>query len=157
MVRNSIALLFSILLASRAAAEEPRSISEEELSALREKVRVACQLPPAEDARTYPWYFHYELGLELGERQDWEKAVDALSVAVDKRPTPTDHGRTYGMWFLQYRPYFNLGVAQYRLGRYECATNAFTLSAKLGELPASDPQSAARDEMLSRAKDQTVP
>ena len=117
------------------AGEHPRgkSLSDDEVHKLSEQVRTHCNLPKESDPKVYPWYFHYELGVALGEKADWSRMVDAISIALDKREDPAEHGRTYGMWFLAYRPYYQLGLAQYQLGKYECAANSFKLSEKLGE------------------------
>lgn len=146
----ALALILVMPVAAR-ADERGKRVSDEELQRLKEEVRIACELPPAPDARAYPWYFHYELGLKLFERQDWDRVAAALSVALDKRSDPSEHGRTYGMWFLAYRPYFHLGVAELSLGRYGCALDAFKLSRRAGELKDAPDLRSERQALEARA------
>src|SRR5258706_13068087 len=110
--RTLATLVLGLFAAAAARAQQAapaaHPVSDEDMSKLREEVRIHCALPPAKDAKDYPWYFHYELGLRLQDKQDWDKAADSLVLALDKRHEPSGHGRTYGMWFVPYRPYYYL-------------------------------------------------
>ncbi|MFN7973820.1 MAG: hypothetical protein U0166_15975 [Acidobacteriota bacterium] len=127
------ALLLSSAIVRAGEPKAGKALSDEELKKLSEEVRTHCNLPKESDPKVYPWYFHYELGVALGEKEDWGRMAEAITLALEKREDPAEHGRTYGMWFLAYRPYFQLGFAQYQLGKYECAATSFKLSEKLGE------------------------
>lgn len=146
-------VLVALLLASasvEAAPPEPAS----DLAELEEQARIACHLPPAADTAQYPWYFHYQLSLLLMERDDWARSVESLQAALDRRPDPSEHGRTYGMWLIAYRPYFQLGRAHLELGNYACARDALERSRSTGEIADSDPQAAERDALLKEIQRQ---
>ena len=110
------------------SSRPPATISEEEFAALRGRVLARCNLSPATDPAKAPWYFHYELGLELERRGDAQRALDALLAATDRRPLPRRNARMYGMWFTEYRPYFEIAKVQFALGHWQCAADALRIS-----------------------------
>jgi len=109
-------------------------LSTGEIEALSRKVEIQCGLREGGNRHLYPWYFHYSLARELLDHEDFRHAREALSQSLAKRARPSETARMYGMWFIPYRPYFELGLANYRLGDYRCAATAFRLSRRLGEL-----------------------
>jgi len=109
-------------------------LSRSEIEALSRKVEIQCGLKEGGNRHLYPWYFHYTLAKELLDRADFRHAREALSQSLAKRSRPSETARMYGMWFIPYRPYFELGVTNYRIGDYRCAAKAFRLSRRLGEL-----------------------
>lgn len=109
-------------------------LSGSEVQRLKEEVRQRCKLPVA-DERNYPWYYHYELGLAMEHRNDWQRALDSFINALDDRDQPKKFSRIYGMWYVDYYPYYNIGLAHYHLQNWECAANSFKLSQMLEDLP----------------------
>lgn len=109
-------------------------LSGSEVQRLKEEVRQRCKLPVA-DERNYPWYYHYELGMALQHRNDWQRALDSFISALDDRDQPKKFSRIYGMWYVDYYPYYNIGLAHYHLQNWECASNSFKLSQMLEDLP----------------------
>jgi tetratricopeptide (TPR) repeat protein len=71
-------------------------LSKTEVSELKEQVRQRCKLPQA-DEKTYPWYYHYELGLAMEHRSDWQRALESFLHALDDRDQPKKFSRIYGM------------------------------------------------------------
>lgn len=124
----------------------PPVLSERELGAVRQEVRQRCGLGPDADAAKTPWYFYYELGLELERRGDPQRALDALVEASLLRPQSQRAARMYGMWFIDYRPYFEIAKLHWELGNTGCAEDALRVSEANGELVAGD---AGYDELLS--------
>jgi hypothetical protein len=110
----------------------PMSLTPAAAEALRRKVLVQCGLPP-DQRDNLPWYFHFEYGRVLLDAGDARRAVGHLSQAVDMRPEPKAEERMYGMWFVDYLPYYQLASAHARLGNWPCASNALRLSNALGE------------------------
>src|ERR1041385_6811188 len=113
-------LLFSIISLHFSFADAPENeirkfkkksyiLSESDLAVLRDEVRNQCNLQPARE-EAYPWYYHYELGLKLTKKDDWQRALDSFLNALDRRGRPQKFTRMYGMWFLDYYPYYNIGL-----------------------------------------------
>ncbi len=107
---------------------------------LRNDVAERCGLPPDSDSSAAPWYFHYEMGLELASHGDAQRALDALIVAADRRPTSERNLRMYGMWFTDYLPYFGIARVHAQLGNWECAADALVMSGEMGEISENDEQ-----------------
>ncbi|HVR06575.1 MAG TPA: hypothetical protein VMW75_00880 [Thermoanaerobaculia bacterium] len=117
---------------------KPTVLSDEELSRLRAVVLSRCGLAPATRPAEAPWYFHYELGLELERRGDQQRALDALLEAAARKARPARMSRMYGMWFRDYQPYFEIAKAHAALGNWQCAADALHTSEKTGEVGADD-------------------
>lgn len=129
-----------------AAAERPRYavysrkpplLADTEFRRLQQDVLTRCRLG-SQEAERAPWYFHYELGLELEKRGDHQRALDAFLESASRRAQPQHLARIYGVWFMDYLPYFQIARAHARLGNLECARDAFTLSRRLGEVTEKD-------------------
>lgn len=103
------------------------------VDALRRKVLVQCGLD-GPDSHLLPWYFHFEYGRALLEAGDARRAIEELSQSIDLRPEPRARKRTYGMWFLDYLPYFQLAEAHAMLANWPCAERAMQLSRSTGEI-----------------------
>jgi hypothetical protein len=108
------------------------SLTPQAAEALRRKVLVQCGL--AENQRDdLPWYFHFEYGRALLETGDARRAVSHLTQSVELKPDPRAEERMYGMWFVEYQPYYRLADAHARLGNWPCAASAMQLSHTTGE------------------------
>src|SRR5881409_4059670 len=86
-------------------AAKPPVISEAEFRQLREDVLTKCNISP--DTKSAPWYARYELGLELERKGDYSRALGEMIDAVALRPNPQQRARMYGMWLIDYYPYFH--------------------------------------------------
>lgn len=113
-----------------------------------------CGLDPDTEFTQAPWYFHYELGLELVRRGDPQRALSALVDATDRRPDPRYATRIYGMWFLDYLPYFEIAMLHSELGNWSCASDALKVSEERSELSPGDPRAAKletlKEELANR-------
>ncbi len=114
--------------------KKPPLLAEADFRRLQQDVLTGCHLGAGEAERA-PWYFHYELGLELEKRGDHQRALDAFVESASRRAQPQHLARIYGVWFMDYLPYFQIARAHARLGNLECARDAFALSRRLGEDP----------------------
>ncbi|MBZ5589226.1 MAG: hypothetical protein LAO05_11755 [Acidobacteriia bacterium] len=138
----------------------PPTLPAEEIRALAAQVLARCGLPPHTEVTQAPWYFFYEVGLELDARGDPQAALDYLITAADRRPRSAHLARTYGLWFIEYRPYFEIGRSHSELGNWECALDALELSEKMGEVTSADDDYARFRELLRQARtqrEQTAP
>ncbi len=119
-------------------AAKPPVISEAEFKQLREDVMTKCNLAP--DTTKAPWYARYELGLEMERKGDYSRALTELIDAVSLRPNPQPRARMYGMWLIDYYPYFHIARSHVRLANWQCAKNALDISQKVNEIPATAPE-----------------
>ncbi|HEV7516849.1 MAG TPA: hypothetical protein VGR07_11155 [Thermoanaerobaculia bacterium] len=106
----------------------PTVLSEQEFERLRSRVLSRCSVPPGTDPAKAPWYFHYEMGLELARHGDPQRALDAFLEAVELRAEPHRQARMYGMWFTNYLPYLEIAKAHAALGNWQCAADAVRIS-----------------------------
>ncbi len=126
----------------------------EEVRALAAQVLTRCGLPPHTEVTQAPWYFFYEVGLELSSRGDPQAALDYLITAADRRPRSAHLARTYGLWFIEYRPYFEIARSHGALGNWSCALDALELSERMGEVTSTDDDYARFRELLRQAREQ---
>jgi tetratricopeptide (TPR) repeat protein/AAA+ ATPase superfamily predicted ATPase len=99
-------------------------------------VVIAAALPVAAD----DWYQHYSQAGEALEQGDWSEAVRELTEALQRRGDSGAEVRTYGMKFIAYFPYLDLGIAYYHLGQYQAALRAFETEEQLGAVLAAPSQ-----------------
>jgi tetratricopeptide (TPR) repeat protein len=137
---------FLISLANISAADQmsawqrkPYLLSDSELAEMKEQIRQQCRLPK-KDEGSYPWYYHYELGLALQHKNDWQRALDSFISALDRKEEPKKASRIYGMWFLDYYPYYNIGLSHYHLKNWKCAAESFRLSQTLEDISSNQKQ-----------------
>ena len=154
-VGRPLLVAYQLLLRGDAAGRLPRyamfeqrapKLSDEEFNLLRSDVLSKCDLPLDTELRSAPWYANYELALELERKGDYPRALTHLIDAIADRPNPQKQARMYGMWTIDYYPYFHIARSHVRLANWECARNALDISQRLGEVPASAPE---LDELLS--------
>lgn len=121
-------------------------LSDADFRTLRNDVLSKCDLPLDTPLRNAPWYANYELGLELERKGDYPRALTHFIDAVADRPNPQRQARMYGMWLVDYYPYFHIARSHVRLENWQCAKNALDISQRLGEVPSSTPE---MNELLS--------
>lgn len=119
---------------SKSSSYQSASLEPEAVDLLRRKVLVQCGIEINTSSNVLPWYFHFEYGKALLEAGDARLAVIQLNQSIDLRPEPRARKRTYGMWFLDYLPYFELAEAHARLANWPCADHAMQLSQSTGEI-----------------------
>lgn len=125
---------------------KPPVLTEEEFATLRNDVLSKCDLPLDTKLGQAPWYANYELGLALERKGDYPRALTHFIDAVAHRPNPQKQARMYGMWLIDYYPYFHIARSHVRLGNWQCAKNALDISQRLGEVPNAAPEMS---ELLS--------
>lgn len=125
---------------------KPPTLTEEEFQTLRNDVLSKCDLPLDTKLKDAPWYANYELGLRLERKGDYSRALTHFIDAVAHRPNPQKQARMYGMWLIDYYPYFHIARSHVRLENWQCAKNALDISQRLGEIPVNAPEN---DEWVS--------
>ena len=118
----------------------PPVLTESEFNTLRRDILKQCDLPADTKQGDAPWYANYELALELERKGDYPRALTHFIDAVSRRPNPQKQARMYGMWLIDYYPYFHIARSHVRLQNWDCAKNALEISRRLGEVPAGTPE-----------------
>jgi hypothetical protein len=150
-VGRPLLVAYQLLLRGDATGKYPRPayavyvekaplLTEEEFKTLRNDVMMKCNVPPDSKLANAPWYARYELALELEQKGDYPRALHELIDSVSLRPNPQRHARMYGMWLIDYYPYFHIARSHIRLANWQCAKNALDISQKLGEIPTDAPE-----------------
>jgi len=143
-VGRPLLVAYQLLLRGDATGKYPRYavyekknpvLSEADFQLLRNDVLTKCDLPLDTKLSRAPWYANYELGLALERKGDYPRALTHFIDAVAHRPNPQKQARMYGMWLIDYYPYFHIARAHTRLENWQCAKNALDISQRLGEIP----------------------
>ncbi|HEX2835492.1 MAG TPA: hypothetical protein VHW00_20945 [Thermoanaerobaculia bacterium] len=150
-VGRPLLVAYQLLLRGNAASyatyeQRKPLLSDAEFQTLRNDVLSKCDLPLDTPLKNAPWYANYELGLELERKGDYPRALTHFIDAVADRPNPQKQARMYGMWLIDYYPYFHIARSHVRLENWQCAKNALDISQRLGEVPNG---TAEMNEMLS--------
>lgn len=150
-VGRPLLVAYQLLLRGNAAGyatypHKAPTLSDDEFNLLRNDVLTKCNLPPDTKLSNAPWYANYELGLELERKGDYSRALTHFIDAVARRPNPQKQARMYGMWLIDYYPYFHIARSHVRLENWQCAKNALEISQKLAEIPSG---AAETTELLS--------
>jgi hypothetical protein len=154
-VGRPLLVAYELLLRGDGGGKYPRyavyekkapTLSDAEFSILRNDVLEKCDLPLDTKLGSAPWYANYELGLQLERKGDYSRALTHFIDAVAQRPDPQKQARMYGMWMIDYYPYFHIARSHVRLENWQCAKNALEISQRLGEIPGG---AAEINELLS--------
>ena len=154
-VGRPLLVAYQLFLRGDAAGKFPRyavyekkepTLSESEFNLLRNDVLTKCDLPLDTKLGKAPWYANYELGLALERKGDYSRALTHFIDAVAQRPDPQKQARMYGMWMIDYYPYFHIARSHVRLENWQCAKNALEISQRLEEIPGN---TAEINELMS--------
>jgi tetratricopeptide (TPR) repeat protein len=154
-VGRPLLVAYQLLLRGDGTARRPRYadfkpkapvLSESDFATLRNDVLTHCNLPLDTKLSEAPWYANYELGLALERKGDYSRALTHFIDAVAQRPNPQKQARMYGMWLIDYYPYFHIARSHVRLENWQCAKNALEISERVGEIPSG---AAEMSELLS--------
>ena len=63
------------------------------------------------------WYEHYARAETALDNESWERAVEELQQALERKGDSGARVRSYGMKVVAYFPYLKLGIAYYHLGQ----------------------------------------
>ena len=115
------------------------SLSENEVELIRAQVLNRCSLSSKVANNKLPWYFHYEFGVDLMNAGDSQRAIESFILGANVREDPSRNKRMYGMWYIDYLPYYQLALAHSKLGEWEDASVAIQTSENFGEFSPTDP------------------
>lgn len=115
----------------------PAVLAEEEFDSLKADILEVCEAGYEPAPAETPWYYHYESALDAARSGERSKALTDLLEAVVRRPEPQRRARTYGMWLVDYYPYFQIARLHAQMGNWDCARNAIEISKRLDEIAPS--------------------
>lgn len=119
---------------------------------------LALQLFVVRTAAAETWFESYHKAEEALASENWSEAIRHLNSALKEKPDSSARIRTYGMRFISYFPYLNLGIAYQRLGQTDAALQAFETEERQGEIERSEKDFARLQEhrdSIRRAKAET--
>ncbi|HUI09514.1 MAG TPA: tetratricopeptide repeat protein [Bacteroidota bacterium] len=121
------------------------------------EARPAVQLEPPDAmppvaTSGLPWYVSYETGLAYMESGDWLNAIENFRDALGANAIPRRYARTYGMWFITYIPYYELGEAYFNQGMWALALRYLETSERLGEVNEMEAESRNLKSLLDEAR-----
>jgi tetratricopeptide (TPR) repeat protein len=96
-----------------------------------------------------PWYVHYEKALNAQEENDWTGSIPLLQEALREKNVEAAKSRTYGLRFVNYFPYFHLGVAYYHLHDKYRALASFDSSLAQGHIQGTPGEFATLQALKS--------
>jgi tetratricopeptide (TPR) repeat protein len=114
------------------------SLSENEVDTIRQQVLKDCEFCTDVSENKMPWYFHYKMGVDLMAAGDVERALESFKIGVSLRTQSSRDSRTYGMWYIDYLPYYQIAMAYAKLGNWKNAQTAISVSDRLGEFSPRD-------------------
>jgi tetratricopeptide (TPR) repeat protein len=100
---------------------------------------ICCFSSPAWAVKEWYDYYFSARDSRIPEKR-YEEAVRELTEAIRLKPAPALRERTYGVQFVDYLPYYYLGLCHLRLERYDEAINMFNISQDRGAIARSDLQ-----------------
>jgi tetratricopeptide (TPR) repeat protein len=83
------------------------------------------------------WYEHYDRAETALDNGNWERAIEELQQALERKGDSGARVRYYGMKVYAYFPYLKLGIAYYHLGQLDAALQAFQTEEQLGAIQDS--------------------
>ena len=114
--------------------ERAGTLSDEEFDQLIRDILAESMMQPTAKLSDAPWYVHYELALALERRGDHARALRAFLDAAAKKPDSQRKVRTYGMWLVDYVPYFHIAKMHAALENWRAAADALEISQRLKEI-----------------------
>jgi hypothetical protein len=146
--RKALVLFLLTLGAAGAVCAEPNPVvdpalqapelSDQEVAEIRDRVLQRCGLSSKLSENKLPWYFHYEFGVELINRGAAEWAVEPLQMTANLKSEPRRSTRMYGMWFVNYLPYYQISLAWSELHEWDRAWDAIRMSEEMLEFSPGD-------------------
>lgn len=127
-------------------------LSDENAELIRSAVLRRCAVSSKLDQNKLPWYFHYEYGVDLMEAGDPQRALETLVLGANIREESKRNKRMYGMWFIDYLPYYQIALAHSRLGNWESALDAIQTSENFGEFKQGDQDYESYSELNTLIK-----
>ena len=85
------------------------------------------------------WYDYYAEGMALLRQGRHVQALQSFQEAIKLKPDSELNARPYGMEFVQYLPYHQMGVCYQKAGDFQSAIRMFNIEESKGEVKKSQP------------------
>lgn len=115
-----------------------------------------CFLFGAGKAEAGLWYMDYHQALHALEKGKFDVAEDKLRDLISRRVVPRENARTYGVWRIDYTPYYHLGLALAHQGRIEEAREVFDFGLNWGVLQRDPKRLATVERLREQATDTDI-
>lgn len=102
------------------------------------------------------WYNNYEKARTAAEEKKWDEVIQYINAALEDKSEPRYNAKTYGLNFVNYFPYYYLGLAHYGSGRYKEAQDAFERSLNFGDIKKANEYDSLK-RMLEECKEKLKP
>ncbi len=73
------------------------------------------------------WHDLYSEGEQLMRQEKYKDAIDAFTAATRLKPDSELNARPYGVLFIDYLPYYQMGICQLKLGDFNAAIRMFNI------------------------------
>ena len=103
----------------------------------------------------HPWYVDYTYAIDSLEKGEPERAEVTLRDLIQRNHVPRENMRTYGVWRMDYTPYYFLGRALADQGRVEEALKSFEVELKF-DVVQGDPAKMAEIDRVRRSTEPVV-
>ena len=94
------------------------------------------------------WWEAYADGIKAAKSSNWSTVVSKMGEAIEGNPSENERARPYGTIFVNYKPYYYRGVANFKLGNYREALADLKKTKGPGELNLGD-----TNDLLDRIND----
>jgi len=118
--------------------QEASELTDQELFVIRKRILKRCGISQKLSKNKLPWYFYYEFGVELINMGAADRAVESLQMTANLKAEPMRGARMYGMWFINYLPYYQMSLAWSELREWDRAWDAIRMSEELVEFSPGD-------------------
>ncbi|HEX9658589.1 MAG TPA: hypothetical protein VGB89_16910 [Bacteroidota bacterium] len=96
-----------------------------------------------------PWYAVYEKALQAQADGKWRESIMLLKEAVTLRPDPKSKARTYGLRFINYLPYYYMGIAHINLDEKQEALRSFQKETEKSEIQNAPDELEAMQKFMA--------
>jgi tetratricopeptide (TPR) repeat protein len=90
-------------------------------------------IPTQNTAQTF--YDHYDTGIKNAKKGLYKEALQSFNEAIKTDKEESERKRTYGVNFIEYYPYREIGIVYFELKNYEEAKNYLTKSIEKKSTP----------------------
>ncbi len=100
-------------------------------------------------AASGPWYAVYERALQAQAEGKWQESINLLKEAATLRPDSKSKARTYGLRFINYLPYYYMGIAYINLDKKQDALRSFQQEAEKSEIQNAPDELEAMQKFMA--------
>jgi tetratricopeptide (TPR) repeat protein len=103
------------------------------------------------------WYDHYNAGVDAAKKKNWTAVISNMNAAIAIKPNEEKNARTYGNLFVNYRPYYYRGAANFELGNFQEAIRDLENTGGAGPVNLGSAESLLNKAQTRIASNQPSP